>query len=325
VKENVAGWLDRAIETVARARAPKEPPIAPGGGRENETLERPSCPLCGGTRGKVVLTKPPFAVVRCEVCSVRYTSPRYRRSARDLAYGPEYPYYRRAKAALEHVRPIDRSIGARLFGSRAGRLAEIEPNPGRILDVGCGDGFFLDVMRGRGWDVFGVDIEELVIRHARDILDVPSARLDAEKDPLPTGPFDAVTIWGALQLMYRPQRLLERIRPLLAPGGLLAIGVSNIKSVGAIFFRDHWHGLQLPTHLVHFTPETLKRVVEWSGYRVVGMRFETPRWITFGSIDDIDFETRSRRRAAKLAASAIGLLSERTRYGDTMELYARAQ
>jgi SAM-dependent methyltransferase len=291
-------------------------------------FERPPCPLCGATRAKLQVLAADrwlreearrFAVLRCEVCSTRYTSPRYRKEMRHLAYGPDYPYYLRAREG----RPVDRALAVRPFEGRASRLIALESTGGRLLDLGCGDGYFMDLMRTRGWDVVGADIEPSVVRYAADVLGLDCRELDVESDPLPAGPFEAVTLWGSLQLMYRPQRLLENIRDLLAPGGVVAIGVSNIKSAGALVFGRYWHGLGVPRHLVHFTPETLVRLLEWSGFRVVAKAFETPRWITSGSIDDIGLDSGAQRRAAKAATAAFGALSGRTRFGDTMEVYAR--
>jgi SAM-dependent methyltransferase len=337
VKSNVAALIDRAIETVANARAPKEPPSPMGPDAPPDrapSLERPSCPLCGATRGKIVLlardtwTKDGdarHAIVRCSVCSVRYTSPRYKKDLRRLAYGPSYPFHLRAKDALETGRPIDRARAREPFFDRARRVCELEPTPGRVLDLGCGDGFFLDVMRDHGWETVGVDFEPSVVSFAKERLALDARVLEIESEPLPSGLFDAVTIWGGLQLTYRPQRLLEKIRGALAPRGLLAIGVSNIKSAGAIVFKQHWYGLGVPRHLVHFTPETLKRLLGWSGYRVERIAFETPRWITWSSIDDIAIESDRTRKLAKAAAAAIGVVTGRTAYGDTMQVYARPE
>lgn len=339
--------FQRALETISRARAPKEPPSPVGAGIAGavSVLERPPCPLCGATRGRTLviggddwLGRHPvpgidpaqkFAVVRCEVCSGRYTSPRLKREYRALAYPNNYPFYVRAQAAknsdLLHPPPkpkeLDRARSA--FFGRADRLSEIMPRPGRILDLGCGDGFFLDVMRTRGWETAGVDVEESVIWYAQTKLGLREVRVsDMEEGEYPEGPFDAITMWGSLQLVYSPRTLLERIHRLLAPGGVVGIGVSNVKSAGAELFSDHWYGLGLPRHLVHYTPETLSRLLEWTGFLVERQHFETPKWIAAGSVDAA-LPTKLVRRAAKAAVYAASPLIGRTRYGDTMEIYAR--
>lgn len=339
---DLAGVLDRAIATIARARAPKEPPRPAGpptGG--DPVLERPHCPLCGATRGSVLLVGTDdwveggggddrrFGVVRCEVCTARYTSPRFRREHRALAYPPGYPFYGRARGVRDGTiadTPEARARARVPFAGRADRLSRLSPRPGRLLDLGAGDGFFLDVMRDRGWEVTGVDNEEVVVWHARERLGIRDVtQLDIEDDPLPAGPFDVVTLWGVLQLAYRPQRLLEKVRGVLAPGGLIAIGVSNARSLGASLFGARWRGLGLPRHLVHYTPATLTRLVEWAGFQRVELVHETPRWIVAGSVDAWlpgSPIVRPAALASKAALYAAGAVVGRTRLGDTMELYA---
>lgn len=349
--------LDRAIEAVARARAPKEPPKPLGQVDEGEErLEKATCPLCGGTRGRVELSgvddwlagipgpssassgdfvgnsqnkssKPQrYAVVRCEICTARYTSPRYRPAHKGLAFPEDYPFYLRAHAEREgrHLDAKARAAAKSAFTGRADRLAKLHPRPGRLLDLGSGDGYFLELMRDRGWSVVGVDVADIVVWHAKERLGISTVHvLDAEVDPLPEGPFDAVTMWGVLQLAYRPQRLLEKVRGVLAPGGFVGVGVSNAKSLGAAVFGPRWRGLGLPRHLVHFTPETLERLVRWTELEPVLTSFETPRWIVAGSIDNVLPKRLPTTKLAKLAAYGVGAVAGRTRLGDTIELYAQ--
>ncbi len=325
--------LDRAIELVARARAPKEPP-APVGAEvvADSIFERPSCPACGNTRGDVVLEGRDtwvhrdyqgqrFAVVRCAICALRYTSPRLKRQHKRIAFEGEYPFYTRARAVKEGA-AVDLEAARAPFRGRAERLASASPAPGRLLDVGCGDGLFCDSMRSRGWDVAGVDMEHDVVWHARERLGLDVSRIDVDEDPLPGGPFDAISMWGLLQLVYEPRRLLEEARRTLSPEGVLAIGVSNIRGAGASLFGSRWRGLGLPRHLVHFTPESLSRLVEWCGFEVIDLVFETPRWIVAGSVDAA-LGGVPIKKAAKAALYALGRAVEHTSHADTMELYAR--
>jgi len=324
--------LDRAIELVARARAPKEPPAPTGAAVVDSIFERPSCPACGNTRGEVVLEASDtwierdyggqrFAVVRCSICATRYTSPRIKRRNKRIAFAGQYPFYSRARAAKEGSQ-LDPTAARAPFLARADRLSGVSPQPGRIFDIGCGDGFFLDTMRARGWEVSGGDIEQDVIWYAREQLNLPVDRLDVEEQPLPDGPFDAITMWGVLQLIYDPRRLLEDVRRVLAPDGVVAIGVSNFKSAGASLFGKSWRGLGLPRHLIHFTPETLARLLEWCGFEVVQTAFETPRWIVAGSVDAM-LGSVPVKKATKAALYAMAAAVGRTARADTMEVYAR--
>ncbi len=160
-----AAGLGRVIEAIARARAPKEPPTPAGPPLEGEPrLERPPCPLCGATRAELERTggdtwvadaassRLRFSVARCAVCTLRYTTPRFRPEYRHLAFSGSYPFYLRARRALagEGGGPVESELAA--FHSRAEGLVRQHPRPGRLLDVGGGDGVFSVVMGRRGWD-----------------------------------------------------------------------------------------------------------------------------------------------------------------------------
>jgi SAM-dependent methyltransferase len=194
-----------------------------------------------------------------------------------------------------------------------------------VLDIGMGDGAFLASMRKQGWTVTGLDVEPSVVHYARTQLDLPDCQVaDVEQDPLPQGAFDAITLWGMLQLSYHPQALLERIRPSLAPEGVLAIGLSNFVSAGATLFGTRWRGLGLPRHLVHHDPASLRSLVERSGYRVLEVSFETPAWIVNGSMDAAlpvpGLLGRILRYSVRTALGGVG----RSRWGDTLTLVAES-
>ncbi len=332
-------FVDRAIETVARARAPKEPPV-PAGPKiaSSGVLERPTCPLCKNTRAKTVMkardtwiqdgpavkgAPDEYTVVRCEICSHRYTTPRFTLEHKAKAFEGAYPFYNRARRARTDKVNEDLDLARAPFIPRADGLSGVMPLPGRLLDIGCGDGLFMDVMQSRGWSVQGLDVSEDVVWHAKEVLGLKCGVADVESEALPQGPFDAVTLWGVLQLIYAPRDLLDRVYQALEPGGVVGIGVSNISSAGAQMFRGQWRGLGLPRHISHFTPETLGRLLEWAGFEVLERRFASPKWVIAGSIDDTPHLPGPARKIAKAALYAASKAYGGTSYGDTLEIYAR--
>ncbi len=330
-------YLDRAIEAIALARAPKEPPAPAGSPVGNDgVLERPGCPGCGNTRANPVLTtkdtwistggqdhRAKFGVVRCEICGLRYTTPRFSFEHRSKAFEGDYPFYQRAQAVREGKSPELSAEAWKPFLSRADALCELKPTMGHLLDIGCGDGYFADLMRARGWHVRGTDIQEDVAWHSQQVLGVPTQHLDVELSlsELAEGPYDAITLWGVAQLVYKPHRLLERLRDYLVPGGIIAIGVSNARSLGATGFRRAWRGWGVPRHVSHFSPEALRRLLEFTGYELAHQLYESPRWIVAGSADEA--LPKPANRLAKAALYPLSQLVDGTRYADTMAFYAR--
>jgi SAM-dependent methyltransferase len=209
------------------------------------------------------------------------------------------------------------------FDRRVEQVLNAHPSPGRVLDIGMGDGAFLASMQRHGWQVAGIDTEPSVVSYAKAHLGIEDCRVaDAERDLLPDGPFDAITLWGMLQLAYHPRVLLEKIRLSLAAGGILAIGLSNFDSVGARVFRSHWRGLGLPRHLVHYNPASIGGLLERAGYRVLSLTFETPAWIVTGSMDAAMPLSGFPGRVAKYAARCVLGWAGHGRWGDTLTVLA---
>lgn len=303
----------------------------PDQGQSPITLECPPCPLCGSAESRLELEGEDdwipngasrglrFGILRCMGCGARYTSPRFPEATKALAFAGEYPFYERARKTSTPPTEVD--MGA--FDQRVEDLLRVHPVPGRVLDIGMGDGAFLASMRSRGWEVSGLDVEPSVVAYARSQLGIADCSVaDVERDPLPQGPFDAITLWGMFQLAYRPQPLLEKLRPALAPGGVLALGLSNIDSLGARLFRSRWRGLGLPRHLVHYDAALLKDLLDRAGYRTLSVRYETPAWIVNGSMEATRNLPWPLGQAARVSARlALGWLGRSPR-GDTLTFLA---
>jgi 2-polyprenyl-3-methyl-5-hydroxy-6-metoxy-1,4-benzoquinol methylase len=143
----------------------------------------------------------------------------------------------------------------RARGALATRLDRIAP-PGRVLDVGAGDGALLDALRARGRDALGLEL----VSTRPDVLAADIA--DVEE----TG-WAAIVFWHSLEHLPRPGRALADAAALLRRGGVLVVAVPNSDSLQARAFGDGWFALDLPRHLVHLPAETLLRRLDELGLR----------------------------------------------------------
>jgi predicted TPR repeat methyltransferase len=153
------------------------------------------------------------------------------------------------------------------------RLNEIDAvhSRGRLLDVGCNCGFFLDEARNRGYETSGVEIAAGPAEYARTHfnLDVTTSQFEATE--FTTIPFDIVTMWHVFEHMAEPRVTLEKTRDILVDGGLLAIEVPRFDawSVSLLGPRHRHIGLG---HAAYYTKEVLCRLLEDQGYRVLTCR-----------------------------------------------------
>lgn len=141
--------------------------------------------------------------------------------------------------------------------------------PGRVLDVGCGDGTFLARMRSRGWSVTGLDFDPVAAKAARDKhgLEVHVGTIeDAFADR--KAQYDVVTASHVIEHVPEPIHFLSQCRSLLRPGGRLVLKTPNASSYGAKRYQAAWRGLEPPRHLHIFTAPSLISCARKAGFSV---------------------------------------------------------
>jgi 2-polyprenyl-3-methyl-5-hydroxy-6-metoxy-1,4-benzoquinol methylase len=147
---------------------------------------------------------------------------------------------------------------------------------GALLDVGCGNGRLLTVMRTLGWRVHGIEPDERSAEIARRS---SGARIDPELDEelYPPAYFDVITMNHVLEHVADPVTLLRHCFRLCRPGGLIGIVVPNWRALGHRLFRRDWYALEPPRHAVMYEPATLGRTLERAGFRVESVRTTSVR------------------------------------------------
>jgi len=143
-----------------------------------------------------------------------------------------------------------------------------DAKPGKLLDVGCGDGTFLNVMRGRGWDVDGIDFDAAAIQTAKTKFKLSLRHGDLRAAKLSENTFDAVTMSHVVEHLTDPIGLLTEIFRILKPGGQLVMTTPNTASVGHQKFGPCWFGIDPPRHLYLFNQSNLSEVARRAGFKI---------------------------------------------------------
>ncbi len=139
---------------------------------------------------------------------------------------------------------------------------------GRLLDIGCGNGRYLSTMRKLGWRTSGVEKSPKASRYAKEELHLDVNTGDLLDSKYQDKSFDAVTMWHSLEHLYEPFQTLKEIGRMLNNDGLLVVAVPNIDSFVAKIFRTYWYGLQLPIHLIAFTPDSITKMLKSAEFDV---------------------------------------------------------
>jgi 2-polyprenyl-3-methyl-5-hydroxy-6-metoxy-1,4-benzoquinol methylase len=158
---------------------------------------------------------------------------------------------------------------------------------GRLLEIGCGNGAFLDRMRSRGWIVQGVEVDPKASKIAEEMFAVPVFVGTLENANYVDDYFDAITMNHIIEHVHNPITLLRECYRILKPGGYLVMVTPNVRSLGHARFGRHWRGLEPPRHLHLFSESTLETIASKAGFQNIEV-WTTPanaEVIALGSID----------------------------------------
>jgi SAM-dependent methyltransferase len=222
------------------------------------------CPLCGGTYTTKFLIAPDrfhwrratYQLARCQSCSgvwlVRPPTP----GEMSLHYDEDY--HKAITAAGE--------TGAESRWQRQREMIARHKQGGSILDIGCSSGAFLGTMRGDAWKLYGIEMEEATAARARVKTGAEVFVGDAIDAPFPADSFDVIACFDVLEHVYDPRQFLTKVLEWLKPGGIFCTVLPNIDSWESRAFGSYWYGLELPRHLFHFSPRSLRYVMGSLGF-----------------------------------------------------------
>lgn len=153
---------------------------------------------------------------------------------------------------------------------RALRWIERWAHPGRLLEIGCWTGSFLVAAEERGWRAKGIDPSTWAIARARDRGVAAQIAGVFDNDDL-DGPFDLVVLADVIEHLQEPAAALTRVRACLSGTGYLYLTLPDASSRVARVMGRRWWSV-LPMHLQYFTRSSLGRLLEDTGFEVVGMQ-----------------------------------------------------
>jgi SAM-dependent methyltransferase len=138
----------------------------------------------------------------------------------------------------------------------------------RLLDVGCGGGQFLVLMRHLGWEVAGIDPDPAAVQVARERFGLEVTVGTLEQYRFADESFDVITMNHVIEHVLDPIGVLSECRRILRPGGRLIVATPNIQSLGCALFGKSWRGLEPPRHIVLFSRQTIATCARRAGLQV---------------------------------------------------------
>lgn len=230
------------------------------------SLTRTSCCICQMSDGEPLAigedfeyrTSPDsFLAMQCNGCGLVYLNPRPSLSEFQRIYPANYHAFEFSPKEFGFVYKVRRRLEAkRVLGWCKGLSDEA-----KIIDIGCGDGFHLSLLKDYGkasWQLEGVDADERAASVAKkNGLDVHCGLL--ENLNLQPSSYDLAFLIQTIEHLADPPKLLSDVRSLLRPGGKVIIVTDNTDSFDFKIYKDrHWGGYHFPRHWYLFNKETMR-------------------------------------------------------------------
>lgn len=227
-----------------------------------------TCDVCGAqgepavtTGARDQVTHETFRLLRCRRCGFTRTDPVP--ASLDEYYPERYRRYGRLSSLVLRT----------LFRRRVSAWLSRLPARGRALELGSGTGWMLEALRDAGWDAAGTERTAEAARIAASSgAEVRVGGLEA----FPTEPvFDLVVMFHVLEHLEDPIGAIRDAAARLRPGGVLLLGLPNIAGWQSRMSGRHWMHLDVPRHLVHFSPDAIGRALGATGFRVDRVSFRS--------------------------------------------------
>lgn len=264
--------------------------------------ELPDCPLChhggkevhiAGMRDTLYHVPGEWTMARCLHCGLLYLSPAPLPEDIGKAYEEYYTHAEEKANILAFLRPLEQGYVdvkygyARKSWKRCLQFLALSCFPtekaeadtryfyldthkvakGKLLDVGCGSGEMMKRLRGKGWDVEGLDFDADAIEQCRKA-GIEAKAGDLFSQEYPSGTFDVVTMNHVIEHLYGVDEVVKECFRILKPGGWLVMATPNSQSRQLKRFGRNWFCWHSPAHLQVFNRENLSFLCRESGFQI---------------------------------------------------------
>ncbi len=254
-------------------------------------------------------TSETFRIVECKQCRLIRLFPQpdpaelHRYYPRNYWFVPEptsigrlEEWYRRL-VLRDHVRFVHRAI-------------EDSGESGTVLDVGCGGGLFLAMLRGRGHSqVAGLDFSLDAAAAAGKHLHVPVACATLSRAPFARESCAAITMFHVIEHLFDPASYLDAAHALLRPDGRLILQAPNAACWQFLMLGQSWNGLDVPRHIFDYRDSDLENLLDACGFEVLRRKFfslrDNPAGLATSLAPGLDPMARRMRGIRETPAAAI--------------------
>jgi SAM-dependent methyltransferase len=261
------------------------------GFKDPSFFEERNCPVCSSETNSLVLESDGGKYVRCKDCRMIFLNPVLSDKYLNLYYSTNH-----AEQAMAH--PSEKSFYDKIYNlgfQNCRKLASINT----VLDIGCSDGAFLDLVREEGCKTFGVELneQEILLAKAKSHEIWTGSAFDIPED----SKFDLISLWDVFEHIKDGKGLLKTLTRHLNTNGIIFLQVPNSGSLAARILREECNMFDGIEHVNLYDKKTVNKVAESVGLRVVDiysvidelapiqnyLNYESPYEGSFENLDEL--------------------------------------
>lgn len=211
-------------------------------------------------------------IVKCRKCGLVYRNPRPTQKEIDNWYEQDFHLTEyKTLYGVEYTQ--DRKNISKIARQRM-KVINSLAKPGRILDVGCAAGFFLEVARSQGWEPYGVEISPYIAKFAQEQMKLNVLVGELHQAKYEKDVFTTTTIWYVLEHTQNPLGILKEMTRVTKRGGIVAVSCPNLGGTYYRFCTKEWLKEQPSLHHFYdFSARTLGQMMEKVGLKVEKLTF----------------------------------------------------
>lgn len=226
------------------------------------------CNLCGFEEYREKYMMGTVNIVKCKKCGLVCLNPQPSFSEIKKLYYEGYFKGKGFDKGIDYFNGLKYKKGWDHISNS--RLKNIEKfvKKGRILDIGCSFGEFLDIARKRGWEVNGVELSKFACKTSRNKFKLNPFNGTLEQAKYPSETFDVITMFEVIEHLPDPLNTLKECNRILKKNGLIIIQTGNVESLSAKIYGKRWPYFLLG-HLHYFSKKTISKMLEKAGFKIV--------------------------------------------------------
>lgn len=231
------------------------------------------CVLCKSATFRFLFERKQFRIEKCVSCDlVQVTNVPAVESLQNFY---DKSYFDSSYASLSDNRAKQRYVYVN-FENKLDQIEGRVGKRGKLLDIGCSFGFFLDAARKRGWAVEGIDMSAYAVEYAGSRLNLPVKNGCITEADFAKQSFDVITMWDVIEHLANPKETLKGVSECLKGDGMLVVSTPDVDSFRARLEGKRWRVWVPPDHLLYFSPRTMGRLCELCNLEIIDEETAVP-------------------------------------------------